>query len=112
MGKSLGNGYPMGAVVTTRDIAESLGEYYSTFGGNPVACVVGMAVLDVIENEKLVPSAKAVGKTLIESLHQLRLKYDCIGDVRGSGLCIGIEIVESKMNRKPNRELTEIITYK
>lgn len=112
MGKSLGNGYPMGAVITTRDIAESLGEYYSTFGGNPVACVVGMAVLDVIENEKLVPSAKAVGKTLIENLHQLRLKYECIGDIRGSGLCIGIEIVQNKMNRKSDGALAEIIINK
>lgn len=112
IGKPLGNGHPMGAVITTREIADSLGEYYSTFGGNPVACAIGMAVLDVIENEKLVQSAKAVGKTLLENLQQLRLNHRVIGDVRGIGLCIGVEIVEHKTSRKPATALAQTIIYK
>ncbi|XP_047485500.1 5-phosphohydroxy-L-lysine phospho-lyase-like isoform X1 [Penaeus chinensis] len=112
IGKPLGNGHPMGAVITTREIADSLGEYYSTFGGNPVACAIGMAVLDVIENEKLVQSAKAVGKTLLENLQQLRLNHRVIGDVRGIGLCIGVEVVEHKTSRKPATALAQTIIYK
>ncbi|XP_042215151.1 ethanolamine-phosphate phospho-lyase-like isoform X3 [Homarus americanus] len=112
IGKPLGNGHPMAAVITTREIADALGEYYSTFGGNPVACAIGMAVLDVIENEKLVQSAKAVGKALLENLQLLKAKHSCIGDVRGMGLCIGIEIVEDKCSRKPATELTQAIVYR
>ncbi|KAK3857822.1 hypothetical protein Pcinc_035949 [Petrolisthes cinctipes] len=110
-GKPLGNGHPMAAVITTREIADSLGEYYSTYGGNPVACSVGMAVLDVIENEKLMQSAKAVGKTLLENLALLKDKHECLGNVRGTGLCLGIDIVENKASRKPARELTQSIIY-
>ncbi|XP_063848182.1 5-phosphohydroxy-L-lysine phospho-lyase-like isoform X1 [Scylla paramamosain] len=111
-GKPLGNGYPMAAVITTREISESLGEYYSTFGGNPVACAVGMAVLDVIENEKLVQSAKAVGKTLLENLQLLKTKHECVGDVRGMGLCLALDIVQDKASRKPARELAQTIVHR
>ncbi|XP_076048169.1 ethanolamine-phosphate phospho-lyase-like isoform X2 [Oratosquilla oratoria] len=112
VGKPLGNGHPMAAVVTTREISDALGEYYSTFGGNPVACAIGLAVLDVIQNEKLVQSAKAVGKTLIENFQHLKTKHANIGDVRGMGLCIGIEFVMDKVSRKPARELTEAVIYR
>ncbi|XP_071528295.1 ethanolamine-phosphate phospho-lyase-like [Panulirus ornatus] len=112
IGKPLGNGHPMAAVITTREIADALGEYYSTFGGNPVACAIGMAVLDVIGNEKLVQSAKAVGKSLLENLQVLKTKHSCVGDVRGMGLCLGIEIVEDRCSRKPATELTQAIVYR
>ncbi|XP_069162919.1 ethanolamine-phosphate phospho-lyase isoform X2 [Procambarus clarkii] len=112
VGKPLGNGHPMAAVITTRDIADALGDYYSTFGGNPVACAIGIAVLDVIENEKLVQSAKAVGKTLLENFQQLKAKHCVVGDVRGMGLCLGIEIVKDKYSRKPATELAQDIIYR
>ncbi|KAK7074999.1 hypothetical protein SK128_009856 [Halocaridina rubra] len=112
LGKPLGNGHPMAAVITTREIADSLGEYYSTFGGNPVACVIGLAVLDVIQNEKLIQSATSVGKTLFENLQLLKLKHHNVGDVRGLGLCIGLEIVEDKSSRKPATELTQTIVMR
>lgn len=111
-GKPLGNGFPMAAVITTREISDSLGEYYSTFGGNPVACAVGMAVLDVIENEKLVQSAKAVGKTILENMQLLKAKHECVGDVRGMGLCLGLDIVQDKTTRKPARELAQTIIHR
>lgn len=112
VGKPLGNGHPMAAVITTQEIADALGEYYSTFGGNPVACAIGMAVLDVIENEKLIQSAKAVGKTLLENLQILKTKHAVAGDVRGMGLCLGIEIVQDKCSRKPATELAQSIVYR
>lgn len=77
-----------------------------------MACSIGMAVLDVIENEKLMQSAKAVGKTLLENLTLLKDKHECIGDVRGNGLCLGIDIVENKASRKPARELTQSIVVR
>nr|XP_045592082.1 ethanolamine-phosphate phospho-lyase-like isoform X2 [Procambarus clarkii] len=82
------------------------------FGGNPVACAIGIAVLDVIENEKLVQSAKAVGKTLLENFQQLKAKHCVVGDVRGMGLCLGIEIVKDKYSRKPATELAQDIIYR
>lgn len=77
-----------------------------------MACAIGMAVLDVIENEKLVQSAKAVGKTLLENLQLLKAKHSCVGDVRGMGLCLALDIVESKITRKPARDLAQSIIYR
>lgn len=77
-----------------------------------MACAIGMAVLDVIENEKLVQSAKAVGKTLLENLQLLKAKHACVGDVRGLGLCLALDIVEDKTTRKPARELAQAIVYR
>ena len=96
MGKPIGNGHPLGAVVTTPDIAASFDngmEYFNTFGGNPVSCAVGMAVLDVIEQEHLQEHALAVGTYLINGLHALMENYPIIGDVRGLGLFLGVECV-------------------
>lgn len=77
-----------------------------------MACAIGMAVLDVIENEKLVQSAKAVGKTLLENLQLLKAKHACVGDVRGLGLCLALDIVEDKASRKPARDLAQTIVYR
>ncbi|XP_064077624.1 ethanolamine-phosphate phospho-lyase-like [Macrobrachium nipponense] len=82
------------------------------FGGNPVACVIGLAVLDIIQNEKLIISATSVGKTLLENLQVLKEKHSAVGDVRGLGLCLGIDIVENRNSRKPAMELAQKIMYR
>ncbi|MEK6323921.1 MAG: aminotransferase class III-fold pyridoxal phosphate-dependent enzyme [Acidobacteriota bacterium] len=96
IGKPLGNGHPLAAVVTTREIAASFDngmEYFNTFGGNPVSCAVGLAVLDVIEEESLQENALKVGAHLKAGLEALKSKHPLIGDVRGLGLFVGVELV-------------------
>ncbi|XP_069123550.1 5-phosphohydroxy-L-lysine phospho-lyase-like isoform X1 [Argopecten irradians] len=112
VGKPLGNGHPMAMVVTTKEIADVLGEFSSTFGGNPVACAVGMAVLDVIRNEKLQASAKSVGKCLLDGFRAIQPKHPMMGDIRGMGMIIGVEIVIDKQSRKPAKQAAEILSYK
>ncbi len=104
LGKPIGNGHPLGAVVTTAEIAESFFngmEYFNTFGGNPVSCAVGLAVLDVIENENLQENANAVGKHFKNRLQQLQEKHTIIGDVRGLGLYLGVELVKDRETLEP-----------
>ena len=81
-------------------------------GGNPLACAIGNSVLEVIKNEKLVSSAKMVGKVLLEGLTLLMEKYNYIGYVRGRGLCIGVEIVCGRPNLKPANNLASRLLYK
>uniref|UniRef100_A0A182T242 Alanine--glyoxylate aminotransferase 2, mitochondrial n=1 Tax=Anopheles maculatus TaxID=74869 RepID=A0A182T242_9DIPT len=85
MAKGIGNGFPMGAVITSRKIAEVLSQalHFNTFGGNPLACAVGIAVLDVIDEEEMQKNSLDVGTYLLKGLEQLREKHDVIGDVRG-----------------------------
>jgi len=95
MGKPIGNGHPMGAVVTTREIADSFDngmEYFNTFGGNPVSCAAGLAVLDVIRDEHLQANALTTGEYLLAGLRDLATRHPIIGDVRGQGLFLGIEL--------------------
>jgi 4-aminobutyrate aminotransferase-like enzyme/Ser/Thr protein kinase RdoA (MazF antagonist) len=104
MGKPIGNGHPLGAVVTTAEIARSFAngmEYFNTFGGNPVSCAVGLAVLDVIRDEELQRNALEVGEYLKNGLCQLQSKHPLIGDVRGLGLFIGIEFVRDRETLEP-----------
>ena len=104
MGKPIGNGHPLGAVVTTRAIAEAFDngmEFFSTFGGNPVSCACGLAVLDVIESEGLQERAKALGGHFLAGLRELMARHDLIGDVRGSGLFLGIELVRDRSTLEP-----------
>ncbi len=104
LGKPIGNGHPLGAVVTTAEIAASFDngmEYFNTFGGNPVSCAVGLAVLDVLERDDLQSHAKRVGDLLLDGLRELAGEHDAIGDVRGSGLFLGIEIVRGKTEPAP-----------
>jgi 4-aminobutyrate aminotransferase-like enzyme/Ser/Thr protein kinase RdoA (MazF antagonist) len=104
LGKPMGNGHPLAAVITTREIADAFNngmEYFNTFGGNPVSCAIGNAVLDVIENEKLQQNALEVGTGFLDKLEQLKLAYPVIGDVRGLGLFIGIELVNDRHNKVP-----------
>jgi len=104
MGKPIGNGHPMGAVVTTREIAASFEngmEFFSTFGGNPVSCAIGMAVLDVIRDERLQAHAATVGAHFLTGLWTLAARHALIGDVRGAGLFLGVELVRDRGTREP-----------
>jgi len=105
LGKPIGNGHPIGAVVTTRAIADSFAragmEFFSTFGGNPVSCAIGMAVLDVIREEGLQRHALELGTYLRDGLRALMTTHRLIGDVRGAGLFIGIELVRDRDTLEP-----------
>ncbi|XP_025830046.1 alanine--glyoxylate aminotransferase 2, mitochondrial-like [Agrilus planipennis] len=95
MAKGIGNGFPLGAVVTTPTIANALTQaaHFNTFGGNPVSCAAGLATLEIIEDEKLQENSGNVGTYLLLQLEQLRSELPIIGDVRGKGLMIGVELV-------------------
>jgi 4-aminobutyrate aminotransferase-like enzyme/Ser/Thr protein kinase RdoA (MazF antagonist) len=104
MGKPIGNGHPLGAVVTTPEVAASFAngmEYFNTFGGNPVSCAVGLSVLDVIEEEELQSRAKIVGDRLQSGLRNLAGRHRIVGDVRGLGLFLGVELVRDRGSREP-----------
>ena len=95
----MGNGFPMAAVVTTQEIADVLGQslHFNTFGGNPLACAVGNAVLDVIEEENLQANCVNLGTYYLQELAKLREEFEIVGDVRGKGLMIGLEFVQCKV---------------
>ncbi len=104
LGKPMGNGHPLAAVVTTAGIAGSFDtgmEYFNTFGGNPVSCAIGMAVLDVLEDEGLQANARRVGGHLLHELTALKADHPLIGDVRGLGLYLGVELVADPDTRPP-----------
>ncbi|MEO6210617.1 MAG: aminotransferase class III-fold pyridoxal phosphate-dependent enzyme, partial [Gemmatimonadaceae bacterium] len=104
MGKPLGNGHPIGAVATTREIAGDFNngmEFFSTFGGNTVSCAVGIAVLDVVRDEKLQQHARVVGEALGPQLRALMDRFPIVGDVRGSGLFWGVELVRDRETLEP-----------
>src|SRR5690242_19090203 len=93
LGKPIGNGHPIGAVITTRAIADSFAngmEFFSTFGGNNVSCAIGLKVLEVVQEEKLQARALEVGERLLNGLRALQQRHEMIGHVRGSGLFIGV----------------------
>ena len=110
MAKGIGNGCPLAAVVTTKEIAQAMTEaiHFNTFGGNPVSCAQGLASLEVILDDDMQGNSKRLGATLLSGLHALQEKYVCIGDVRGKGLMIGIELIEDE-NKTPATELTAAI---
>ena len=104
LGKPIGNGHPMAAVITTQAIADAFVtgmEYFNTFGGNPVSCAIGIAVLDVIEQEQLQAHALSTGTYFQNKLLELQFRFDLIGDVRGLGLFIGVELVEDRVTKQP-----------
>uniref|UniRef100_A0A673B8F5 5-phosphohydroxy-L-lysine phospho-lyase-like n=1 Tax=Sphaeramia orbicularis TaxID=375764 RepID=A0A673B8F5_9TELE len=105
MGKPMGNGHPLACVATTAEIAGAFTangvEYFNTFGGNPVSCAIGLAVLDVIEKEDLRGNAVRVGAHLKGLSTELQSRHDIIGDVRGVGLFVGIELVTNREERTP-----------
>ncbi|HEX9185519.1 MAG TPA: aminotransferase class III-fold pyridoxal phosphate-dependent enzyme [Vicinamibacteria bacterium] len=107
LGKPIGNGFPLGAVVTTPEIAASFDdgmEFFSTFGGNPVSCAAGLAVLDVLEEEGLQARALGTGRLLQDGLARLRGEHPVVGDVRGSGLFLGVELVRDRASLEPADE--------
>lgn len=104
LGKPIGNGHPIGAVITSSEIAESFDngmEFFSTFGGNNVSCAIGLKVLEVVQEEKLQSHALQVGEHLLEGLRGLKEKHEIIGDVRGSGLFVGAELVRNRDTLEP-----------
>jgi 4-aminobutyrate aminotransferase-like enzyme len=104
LGKPIGNGHPIGAVITTREIARSFDngmEFFSTFGGNTVSCAIGLSVLDVVEGDGLMAHARAVGDTLLDRLRSLADRHAVVGDVRGSGLFLGVELVRDRSTLEP-----------
>ena len=110
IGKPIGNGHPMGAVITSEEVAASFAEgveFFSSFGGNPVSCAIGLAVLEVIEEEKLQLNALEVGTYFSSLLKTLQKEDARIGDVRGEGLFIGIELINEQ--KKPNTELAQFL---
>jgi 4-aminobutyrate aminotransferase-like enzyme/Ser/Thr protein kinase RdoA (MazF antagonist) len=104
LGKPIGNGFPLAAVVTTPAIAAAFDngmEFFSTFGGNPVACAAGLAVLDVIRDERLQGHALRVGSRLLAGLRELIGRHPMVGDARGSGLFLGVELVRDRTTLEP-----------
>jgi len=102
--KAMGNGQPLGAVITTREIAESYrtqGYFFSSAGGSPVSCVVGLTVLDVIERERLQENALTVGDHLKARILELATRHPLIGTVHGSGLYMGVELVRDPTTLEP-----------
>jgi alanine-glyoxylate transaminase/(R)-3-amino-2-methylpropionate-pyruvate transaminase len=106
MAKGIGNGCPLAAVVTTPEIAQSLATriHFNTFGGNPVSMAQGRAVLRVIEKEGLQKNSLEIGAQLTEGFHRLAAKHNLIGDIRGKGLMLGVELVKDRATKEPARE--------
>ena len=107
MGKSMGNGHPLSAVVTTKKIADNFNngmEYFNLFGGNPVSCALGQTVLDVIAEENIQDNALDVGTYLLDQLKVLKSKHEIVGDVRGRGLFIGVELMRDLESLTPATE--------
>ncbi|WP_166415634.1 aminotransferase class III-fold pyridoxal phosphate-dependent enzyme [Cochlodiniinecator piscidefendens] len=111
LGKPIGNGHPLGVLVTSREIADSFAqgpEYFSTFGGSTLSCRIGKEVLDIVDDEGLQKNSKIMGDRLLSGLRALQKKHACIGDVRGMGLFVGVELIS---NSKTQNEGTEIASY-
>ena len=113
LGKPIGNGHPMAAVITTPEIARAFAngmEFFSSFGGNPVSAAVGMAVLDVLEAEGLQANALVTGRHLKARLAALAQRHELIGDVRGEGLFLGVELVRDRRTLEPaTSETAELV---
>lgn len=112
MGKPMGNGHPISAVVTTPHLMEKFAEttrYFNTFGGNPVSCACGLAVLDVLERESLLENAHQVGAYLTHQLQLLQDTHAIIGDIRGRGLFVGVELVRDRLTLEPAADAARTI---
>ena len=108
MAKGIGNGVPLAAVTTTAEIARALTQriHFNTFGGNPVCMAAGSAVLDVIDEDGLQNNCKVVGKRLRTGLDKLMREHSIIGDVRGMGLMLGVELVRDRATKEPAKAET------
>ncbi|HEX7067640.1 MAG TPA: aminotransferase class III-fold pyridoxal phosphate-dependent enzyme, partial [Candidatus Limnocylindria bacterium] len=111
-GKPMGNGHPIAAVVTRSDLVDRFAKattFFSTFGGNPVACAAALAVLDVIEDEGLVARSAMIGEAMRAALSALADGHPAIGDVRGRGLIAGLELVLDSATREPDPDLAAAV---
>ncbi len=112
LGKPIGNGFPLAALVTRKTIADKFAngmEFFSTFGGNTVACAVGKTVLAVVQEENLQSHAQAVGDVLLKGLHELKDNHEIIGDVRGRGLFLGVELVQDPVSLDAAPDATNLV---
>jgi len=108
LGKPMGNGHPVAAVITRAELVDRLSTqttFFSTFGGNPVACAAALAVLAVIEDEGLVANATAVGDALRAVLASFAARHPVVGDVRGRGLMTGVELIDDHDGRQPSADV-------
>ncbi|MCC6246069.1 MAG: aminotransferase class III-fold pyridoxal phosphate-dependent enzyme, partial [Gemmatimonadaceae bacterium] len=115
MGKPIANGYPMGAVVTTPAIAAAFNngmEYFSTFGGSTVACVAAAETLRVVHDERLQAHALSVGQRLRDGFSAIMEAYEPVGDVRGSGLFWGVELVRDRTTREPDADAAAFVVQR
>jgi 4-aminobutyrate aminotransferase-like enzyme len=112
MGKPMGNGFPMGGVAMRAALLDRFAsevKYFNTFGGNPVAAAAGLAVLDVIDDEGLMQNAREAGRHLMDGLREIGNRHMNIGDVRGAGLFIGLELVRDRDSKEPAAELAGLL---
>jgi 4-aminobutyrate aminotransferase-like enzyme len=112
IGKPMGNGFPVAAVLTRADVVDQFSQgtgFFSTFGGNPVACAAAMAVLDVIRDEQVMANVADVGAYLTGRLTELASRHQAIGDVRGHGLMVGVELVKDRSTREPATETARAV---
>jgi alanine-glyoxylate transaminase/(R)-3-amino-2-methylpropionate-pyruvate transaminase len=103
MGKGIGNGFPLSAVAAKREIAEAMTrkKFFNTYGSNPVSCAAGRAVLRAIDEDHTMRNAREMGDDLKQGLRGLQARYELIGDVRGSGLMLGVELVKTRAAKEP-----------
>ncbi|GGB84458.1 aspartate aminotransferase family protein [Marinobacterium zhoushanense] len=104
MGKPMGNGHPLAGVVARPEMIEAFSKeamYFNTFGGNPVSCAVGMAVLDVLQEDNLMQNAVTTGAYVTDGLNKLQQKHELIGEVRDLGMFFGVELVQSRTSKAP-----------
>lgn len=112
LGKPIGNGHPIGVVISTPEIAQAFArgpEFFSTFGGSTLSCRVGKTVLDIVDDEGLMQNAADMGVRLMKGLHALARQHDVIGDVRGMGLFVGVELVRDRVARTPATAVTSYV---
>ena len=112
LGKPMGNGHPVAAVITRRDIAQRFAAdtvFFSTFGGNPVSAAAALAVLDVLEDERVLARVKVAGEALRAGIRDVATRHQAIGDVRGMGLAIGVDIVRDPSTKTPDADTTSAI---
>jgi alanine-glyoxylate transaminase/(R)-3-amino-2-methylpropionate-pyruvate transaminase len=114
LAKGIGNGFPLGAVVARKAIGDVMAEkfMFHTYGANPTSCAAGRAVLQVIREERTQQNAKTVGAALLERLKDLQQRHKAIGDVRGRGLMLAIEMVKDRKSKEPDAETTAAVFEK
>ena len=115
MGKPMGNGHPLAAVATTREIADRFAggmEFFATFGGNHVSAAIGQAVLDVIDDEGLLERARRAGEAFFQAMAPLARRHPVIGDVRGRGLYLGVDLVRDRATREPASDVARYVSLR